>query len=157
MRLLSDAFLCLLCSFLPLACYLAYKPQRNRLSQSRFLQCLAEHGSLTSESICFIDRSHIAGFAFCAAFLFLPALPQQHKPKQKEGQLFPRGQGILKKNSSEHAAIAMSVQATRDYAMYYPHALQLYVVANAVKNLHIAVQKLSIFIPGEEKHLILWE
>jgi len=36
MRLLSDAFLCLLCSSLSLARYLAYKPQGNRLSQSKF-------------------------------------------------------------------------------------------------------------------------
>lgn len=34
MRLFSDAFLCLLRSIHFLACYLAYKPQGNRLSQS---------------------------------------------------------------------------------------------------------------------------
>lgn len=68
MRLLSDAFPCLLCSSLSLACCLAYKPQGNRLSQSKFLQCLADHGSLTLQSICFRDDSSIVGFAFCAAF-----------------------------------------------------------------------------------------
>lgn len=34
MRLLSHAFLCLLRGFHFLACYLAYKPQGNRLSHS---------------------------------------------------------------------------------------------------------------------------
>lgn len=138
MRLLSDAFLCLLYSYLSPACYLACKPQGNRLSQSKFLQCLAGDGSFTSLSICIIDHSNIAGFAFCAAFIFLPCLQQQHKPKQTEGQLSPRGQGILKKSSSEHAAVAMPTQAPQDHAMSYPHALQLYMVVNALKSLHKA-------------------
>lgn len=117
MRLLSDAFLCLSCSSIFLTCYLAYKPRGNRLSQSKFVQCLAEHGSLISQSICFIYHLNIGGFAFCAAFLLFPGLQQQHKPMQTEGQLSATAEGILKENSSEHPAIAISIQAMGDHTV----------------------------------------
>lgn len=145
MRLLSDAFLCLSCSSIFLTCYLAYKPQGNRLSQSKFVQCLAEHGSLISQSICFIYHLNIGGFAFCAAFLLFPGLQQQHKPMQTEGQLSATAEGILKENSSEHPAIAISIQAMGDHSVCYLHTLQLNVVVNAVKNLHTVCSGVHYF------------
>lgn len=74
MRLLSDDFLCLLCSsFLLAFYYLAYKPQKTDCLNLNFHSALLSIGAL-NEGICFTDHSNIAGFAFCAAFLFLPCL-----------------------------------------------------------------------------------
>lgn len=150
MRLLSDAFRCLLCSSLPLACCLAYKPQGNRLSQSKFftVPCWSWEPYITEYLLYWWLK--YCGICLLCSFCLLVSSTSISLRRERV-RFFPKEQGILKKNSFEDAAVALSIQGvSQGTLLWHIHVPCGSECSKKPYTEHF--KGLSIFTPAQEKH-----